>query len=120
MTELQHVRNHFKSFRDPNAEIFFRMDICAIRPSDSQVLDIEIDGKEHFTAIGKMQDMTRDNWLNERYGIVVHRIDYNDEIDWHKLNQFINCKPSAKKKTPYYLNVGYKLPNLYNEESRYQ
>lgn len=119
MTELQQVRTPFKSFRT-GEEIKFRMDICAIRPSDSQVLNIEIDGKEHFTEIGKMQDRTRDNWLHQQYGIKVFRVNKYEDIDWKNLNLFINCKPSPRNKNiNTEITLGQKLANLYHHDSRF-
>jgi len=96
-TELEQIDSPFKSYIDGEEKVFYTMDVCVIRYSDNQVFNIEIDGVDHLRRGNMMRDERRDLWLNSRYGILTHRIDYNeyDDINFKDIDKFIS-QPAVK------------------------
>lgn len=89
-TELEQKYNPFISYMN-NREIFFTLDICVLRMKDAQVFDIEIDGKEHQSAIGMMKARYRDAVLEDRYKIKTMRIDSEEkEPPYKEIIEFLN------------------------------
>ena len=99
-TELAQVNNPFTSYLDSDEEIIhYTLDCCAIRTQDNQVFDFEIDGKEHYTSTGMMKGKIRDEWLNDRYGIITMRIDKQErEPPYQKISDLLIKSPTVKRK----------------------
>ena len=91
-TELKQILNPFQALLVENGEekVYYKLDICAIRLKDHQVFDIEIDGPEHGTDRAMLKDRMRDRLLNWRYGIFTLRFDKFDEINFKKIDDFLN------------------------------
>lgn len=102
-TELRQIKNPFKALLVENSgaeKVKYKLDVCAIRLKDHQVFDIEIDGREHGTDRGMLKDRMRDKLLNFRYGIFTLRFDKYDEINFKKLDDFLNqpAMPYTRKR----------------------
>jgi len=97
-TELEQVRSPFTSYLDGAEKVYYTLDVCVIRIKDNQIFDIEIDGKDHITKGNIMRDDRRDRWLKSRYGVLTHRInynEYNDNVNFQDIDEFISqlaCK----------------------------
>ena len=110
-TELRQMETPFKALLVENGaeKVFYKLDICAIRLKDHQVFDIEIDGYEHGTERGMLKDRMRDKLLAFRYGIFTLRLDKYEEINFKKLDEFLNqpVMPYTRKRKI----KGHKTPN---------
>lgn len=91
-TELRQMRSPFKALlvEDGAKKIRYKLDVCAIRIKDNQIFDFEIDGNEHTTQSRMMRDAVRDRLLNYRYGIYTMRIPKFEEINFKKVDKFLN------------------------------
>lgn len=91
-TELEQVDFPFTSYLDGEEKVFYTLDVCVIRMEDNQVFNIEIDGKDHLTRGNLLRDERRDRWLQDRYGVFTHRIDYNeyDNVNFKHIDKFIS------------------------------
>lgn len=96
-TELEQINSPFMSYLDGAEKVFYTLDVCVIRMSDNQIFDIEIDGKDHLTRGNIMRDERRDRWLQSRYGVFTHRINYNeyDNVNFKDIDKFIS-QPACK------------------------
>lgn len=99
-TELQQKHNPFRSHMNSEDEIiYYTLDVCAIRMSDNQVFDFEIDGKEHYTGAGMRKGKIRDAWLEDRYGVITLRIDKNEkEPPYKKISDILLNSEYVKRK----------------------
>jgi hypothetical protein len=117
-TELEQVNRPFISYIDGEEKVFYTMDVCVIRFDDNQIFNIEIDGREHLTPGNMMRDERRHRWLNDRYGVLTHRIDYNeyDNVNFKDIDKFIS-QPAAINQN--YNRTGKGLPTkLTDSEER--
>ena len=82
-TELKQVYNPFVSELDKSTEYykFFKLDICVIyfdKPRKPMILDVEIDGENHYKKKQMDKDKVRDGLLKMRYNVDTERIDVSD------------------------------------------
>ena len=112
-SELEQIESPFKSYIDGAEKVFYTMDVCVIRFSDNQVFDIEIDGVDHYTRGNLMRDERRDLWLKERYGILTHRIDYNeyDNVNFKDIDKFISQPACINEQYDIHARFHRKPPN---------
>ena len=79
-TELQQLYNPFYS-ELYDQDIKYKLDICVVffhKTRNPVVLDVEIDGKEHYTERGRWKAEVRDDWMKERYNVDTFRVDQFD------------------------------------------
>jgi hypothetical protein len=86
--ELQQLYNPFVSEYDKSKEQFkkFTLDICVIYFNHHRkftILDIEIDGKDHYKNKQMQKDKVRDILLESRYSVHTERIDVSDPVFKH-------------------------------------
>lgn len=117
-TELEQIEEPFTSYIDGAEKVFYTLDVCIVRLKDNQIFDIEIDGKDHLTRGNIMRDDRRDRWLRDRYGILTHRIDYNqnENINFKNIDKFIS-QPAAKNEH-YDIHKRYTIPTDSEERIR--
>jgi hypothetical protein len=89
--ELEQKYNPFISELDKSTEYYkyYTLDICVIFFSDPRnplILDIEIDGENHYRKKQMEKDRVRDALLKERYGVHTERIDVSDPVFHHAIN----------------------------------
>lgn len=82
-TELKQVYNPFISELDKSTEYykFFKLDICVVyfdKPRKPMVLDVEIDGENHYKKKQMDKDKIRDGLLKMRYNVDTIRVDVSD------------------------------------------
>jgi hypothetical protein len=81
--ELTQRRNPFITKLDDSNEYykFYTLDICVIffiKPRNPLIVDIEIDGENHYRKKQMQKDRVRDALLKDRYDVDTKRIDVSD------------------------------------------
>lgn len=83
-TELQQLYNPFVSELNASRNLFrkYKLDVCVVVfdriPKDTFILDIEIDGNNHYKPLQMEKDKLRDMLLKSRYDLHVERVDVSD------------------------------------------
>jgi hypothetical protein len=90
--ELEQKHNPFVSELDKSTEYhkYYTLDICVIffiKPRNPLIVDIEIDGENHYRKKQMQKDRVRDALLKERYDVDTQRIDVSDPSYSRVLNE---------------------------------
>lgn len=93
--ELKQLYNPFVSEYSKSIEQFklFQLDICVIYFNHNRkfsILDIEIDGENHYKPKQMEKDKVRDLLLESRYGVHTERVDVSDPNFKHFTNYLYN------------------------------
>lgn len=93
--ELEQLYNPFVSEYNKSIERFkqYQLDICVIYFNHNRkfhILDIEIDGENHYKQKQMIKDGVRDVLLNDRYEVHTERIDVNDPVFKHFIDYLCN------------------------------
>ena len=85
-TELEQLYNPFVSELDASKSHFkhYKLDVCVIvffaKPRPPFIMDIEIDGKNHYKPLQMEKDELRDALLKSRYNLTTERVDVSDPV----------------------------------------
>jgi hypothetical protein len=93
--ELEQLYNPFISEYNKSIERFkqYQLDICVIYFNHNRkfrILDIEIDGKNHYKPNQMIKDGVRDVLLKDRYDVHTERIDVGDPVFKHFMYYLCN------------------------------
>lgn len=87
-TELKQLYNPFVSELDASKTLYkqYTLDVCVVffsNPGKPFVLDIEVDGKNHYKPVQMEKDRLRDALLKSRYNLHTERVDAHDPVFKH-------------------------------------